>query len=154
MNIAVDQDRVLLEATKWGSDQERWISARGDKLTDIGAKFAAAAGVIQTQNIRVLFQRQIPEPQDVFLKSVNAQLRLITKETEGLTLGHGIFIRSDRKGDNKLLVHEFAHVAQVERFGGLTPFLTVYLHQCFDYGYFDAPLEVEARAIADRLIPN
>lgn len=149
----IDVREVVVLAARWAAEQETWLMRHGEKLTPTGKKFAAAAGVKNCDKIKISFQSQIPAPRDPFLKSVNEQLQLITPNTEGLTLGYGIFVRSDKQKENKLLVHEFAHVAQVERLGGLTSFLSVYLQQCFDFGYFNAPLEVEARAIADRLIP-
>jgi len=50
-----------------------------------------------------------------------------------------------------LLVHELAHVAQYERFGGFRPFLEQYLHECITIGYPAAPLEQEAKRVENEL---
>ena len=41
-----------------------------------------------------------------------------------MTLRYGIFIQTDHWGDRRLLLHELAHVAQYERFGGFRRFLS------------------------------
>jgi hypothetical protein len=41
------------------------------------------------------------------------------------------------------------HVAQYERYGSIQNFLIAYLNQIIDYGYEDAPLELEARQFSD-----
>lgn len=46
-----------------------------------------------------------------------------------------------------LIEHEICHVRQWWRYG-LVAFPIVYLWQLWHYGYWDAPLEVEARAVA------
>jgi hypothetical protein len=43
------------------------------------------------------------------------------------------------------LRHEFRHVYQVERAGSMEAFLKTYLEQIVEFGYDDAPWEVEAR---------
>jgi hypothetical protein len=48
--------------------------------------------------------------------------------------------------DPRLLRHEFRHVHQYEMAGSIIAFLPVYLGQIVQFGYRDAPLEVDARA--------
>jgi hypothetical protein len=79
------------------------------------------------------------------LRAAAEQVGLISPQTIGLTLRYGIFIRSDCWGDRRLVVHELAHVAQYERFGGFRPFLEQYLQECIDPGYPFGPLEQEAK---------
>jgi len=69
---------------------------------------------------------------------------LLGPETLGLTLGYGIFIVSGHD-TVRLLSHEFRHVYQYETLGSIEKFLPVYLQQIVDFGYADAPLEVDAR---------
>ena len=47
--------------------------------------------------------------------------------------------------DRRLLVHELAHVAQYERFGGFRRFLFQYLQECINPGYPLGDLELEAK---------
>ena len=76
---------------------------------------------------------------------------LISPLTTGLTLRHGIFIRSDCWGQRRWVVHELAHTAQYERLDGFRPFLTKYLWECLTIGYPEAPMEQEAIATERRL---
>jgi len=69
----------------------------------------------------------------------------------GFTLRYGIFIRADRWGDRRLVVHELVHTAQFERLCGFDPFLRQYLSECLTIGYPDAPMEQEAVSTASRL---
>ena len=64
----------------------------------------------------------------------------------GLTLGHAVLVDARHQRSERLLRHEFRHVYQYEAAGGFGAFLTDYLAQIVEYGYFDAPLEVDARA--------
>ena len=59
-----------------------------------------------------------------------------------MTLGKGIYIL---KGNWDVIRHELVHVAQYQQLGGIGPFMERYLVECLTCGYFDAPLEVEAR---------
>ena len=54
------------------------------------------------------------------------------------------FIRIDQQNERRLLMHEFVHVEQHERFGGIRSFLNEYLMECLVHGYPNGPLEREA----------
>ena len=84
------------------------------------------------------------------LKAACDAIDFLTPTTRGLTLGYGIFIRSDWWGDRSLIVHELAHVAQYERLGGILPFLRRYLFECLTMRYTAAPLELEAIAVPSK----
>jgi len=71
----------------------------------------------------VLYVEQIPMPNEGLLKEVNNIVQLVTPQTIGLTLRYGIFIRLDYQGNRRLLIHEFVHTSQYERFGGTRAFL-------------------------------
>jgi hypothetical protein len=77
---------------------------------------------------------------------------LISPQTAGLTLRYGVFVRQDCWGNRELVVHECMHVAQYERFGGISEFLSVYLEECLRLGYENAPLEQEARSGAQTVV--
>ena len=57
----------------------------------------------------------------------------------------GVYILAERLADERLVKHEQAHWAQYERMGALG-FYTAYLWYTLRYGYWNNPLEVEARA--------
>ena len=84
------------------------------------------------------------------LKAAYEAINFLTSAPRGLTVGHGIFVRSDCGQDRHLLVHELAHTAQYERLGGIASFLGTYLFECATAGYREAGLEQEANEAARR----
>ena len=68
----------------------------------------------------------------------------------GVTIWPFIFIwpRSHLQ-DYKLITHEKKHLEQWKRYW-IVGFLPVYIYQVIKYGYWNAPLEVEARSHADK----
>jgi hypothetical protein len=64
----------------------------------------------------------------------------------GITLPPlGIYILAERIHDSRLIRHELAHWAQAQRMG-IVRWAITYLFYNVRYGYWDNPLEVEARA--------
>lgn len=101
-------------------------------------------GIASPERVRLRSVRQVP-PVNGLLRWIGGHLGVVSGQTIGMTLRYGIFIREDHWGDNRLIVHELAHVAQYERFGGFHPFLKRYLHECINPGYPFGPLEQEAK---------
>ena len=60
----------------------------------------------------------------------------------------GIYILAERLGNERLVRHEQAHWAQYERMGFLGFYLT-YLWYTIRHGYWNNPMEVEARGSED-----
>lgn len=56
----------------------------------------------------------------------------------------GIYILPERMADNGLIRHEQIHWAQYQRMGVLKYYLT-YVWQVLRYGYWNSPMEREAR---------
>jgi hypothetical protein len=108
-------------------------------------------GVTHPENIKILAVPQIPLPEHPALRTAAQEIQLITPSTGGLTLRYGIYIQSYFLSDRRLIVHEFVHTSQYEKFGGFLPFLQQYLSECITVGYPDAPMEQEAIRIADQI---
>lgn len=142
---------ILPAAVAWVRKQERQILAAGVSLNAQQLIDARAAGVAQPERIRLLRVPTIPPQRRRGLRSIALKLGVLSPHTAGLTACYGIFIRNDFWGHRALLVHEFAHIAQYERLGGIRPFLRDYLLECLIDGYPLGPLEREAAAAA-RLI--
>jgi hypothetical protein len=71
----------------------------------------------------------------------------------GITLPPlGIYILGEWMQDARLRRHEAEHWRQARELGTLR-FYAVYLYQLIRFGYWDAPLEVAARAAEDRRNP-
>ena len=146
------QFKMLLPlAYEWAQKQERIILRDGVPLAGTQMEDARAVGVQNPERVRLLSVKQIPMPEHTALKAAAADIQLITPQTEGLALRYGIYIRSDCWEARRLLVHEFVHTAQYERFGGFQEFLQQYLQECNINGYPAAPLEQEAITLSARL---
>lgn len=84
-------------------------------------------------------------PDHPVLRQVANQLNFLGPDTIGLTLGYGVYLRKGYM-DDRLLSHEFRHVRQYEIAGSIAAFIDEYIRQIFQYGYLNAPYEVDARA--------
>ena len=143
------QFAVLLPlAAEWAAEQEEWILREGVPLSEDEIVDAKAIGVRAPQRVRLLQVHLIPTPAHPKLKSAAAAIDFLTPATRGLTLQHGIFVRSDCWRDRALIAHELAHTAQYERLGGILPFLCKYLFECVTIGYPESPMEQEAIMLA------
>jgi hypothetical protein len=131
-------------ACAWAEEQERMILRDGVPLSTAQITDAKSVGVAHPERVRLLKVAGIPAPEQPALRAAAEATGLISPLTAGLTLRHGIFIRSDCWGNRQLLVHELVHTSQYERLGGIQPFLHQYLHECITIGYPAAPLEQEA----------
>jgi hypothetical protein len=138
--------QLLPRAIAWAEAQSRNICfLRGDPLSAPRLALARAVGVVRPELIRIWNVPEIPAPDDPQLRHFAREQNLIGPGTHALTLGYGILILHGH-ADSQLLLHEFRHVHQYEAAGSIAAFLPVYLKQIADYGYHDAPYEVDARA--------
>jgi hypothetical protein len=144
-------ERLLPLAAAWGTKQEQEILRDGVSLSAEEIGDARAIGVQEPDRVRLLEVETIPRPTQPQLRAACDAIDFLTPSTRGLTLGHGIFIRSDCWRDRSLIVHELVHIAQYERFGGILPFLRRYLHECVTVGYSGSLLEQESIAVAARV---
>src|SRR6266436_1846679 len=146
--ITPEQFQVLLPlACAWAEEQEHIILPDGVPLTAAQIGDAKRVGIIYPGRVRLRVVDEMPLPEHPPLRTAAEMTGLISPLTAGLTLRYGIFIRSDFWGERRLVVHELAHVAQYERFGGFRPFLEQYLFECITIGYPAAPMEQEAKHV-------
>ena len=132
-------------ACAWARQQESIILKTGAPLSPGQASTARRMGIACPERVRLRSVRQVP-PLNGLLQWIGDHLGVVSSQTIGMTLRYGIFIRDDHWDDRRLLLHELAHVAQYERFGGFNAFLKRYLHECMNPGYPFGPLEQEAKA--------
>ena len=144
---------VLLPlACIWAEEQEAAILELGAPLTDSQLDDANRVGVIMPERVRLLRIEKIPLPQHSGLAAAAKATHLISPDTAGLTLRHGIFIRADHWENRLLVVHELVHTMQYERLGGFQQFLGPYLLECITPpGYPHGPMEQEAVTTAARV---
>jgi hypothetical protein len=144
-----DFDRLAPLACEWAKRQEAYILQHGVPLTVDQMADAGCAGVKDTSRVRVLVVDRIPLPEDNELANAARQAQIITEASRGVAIGHGIIIRADSWQNRELLLHQFVHIAQCERSGGLQSFVSEYLvdrrgSRDFSLG----SLEDEARSFA------
>jgi len=148
----IDQlEQILPLAAQWAADQERRVLCEGVPLSKIELADAKAIGVRNPERVRLLRVDAVPVPVHPMLRAAAASINFFTATPRGLALDHGIFIRADHWRDRALIAHELVHTAQFQRFGGILPFLQTYISQCATVGYSNAPLELEAIAMAARI---
>ena len=138
---------LLPLACKWAAAQEQRILATGEALSDTLLTDARLVGVAVPEWIRLLYVPEIPISDDPALRAATLETQFLSPLTRGLTLRHGIFIRSDRT----MVIHELGHTAQYERLGGFEPFLRRYLFECLTIGYPEAPMEQEVIELTARI---
>ena len=144
MDIREQLPDILPLAVRWAEEMNELGQARGALLDDDRQKIARDAGVARPERIRILQTAQMPQPDHPLLREASRQTGLLGPDTTGLTLGYTIFLQPGYL-TTRLLSHEFRHVHQYETFGSIAKFLAEYLRQIVEYGYYDAPLEVDAR---------
>jgi hypothetical protein len=144
-------ETLLPLAAKWASEQEKRILRDGVPLSEQEISDAKAVGVRDPFQVRLLRIEAIPSPRHPLLRIAQSAINLLTSTPRGLTLQHGIFVRSDCWRDRALIVHELAHTAQYDRLGGSLPFLRKYLFECATVGYRKSPMEREAAEMAARI---
>ena len=135
---------ILPFVCAWANKQECTILNAGVPLSAGQACAAKKLDVQYPERVRLRAVGQVP-PLNWLLRGAGERLGVVSRETIGMTLRYGIYIRKDHWSDRRLLIHELAHVAQYERLGGFSPFLTQYLEECINPGYPLGPLEQEAK---------
>ncbi len=135
---------IVPPAARWAAWQERKILREGTPLGGQALEDAVRMGVRHPERIRVLEVERIPLLNAKPLDFASRFFPEVTSHTIGLSLRYGIYLRRQHSGNRRLLAHECVHTAQYERLGGIEEFLEVYLRQCLESGYPQAPLEREA----------
>jgi len=85
-------------------------------------------------------------------------IRILVKEKilgfggiRGLAINRGILIKKECMNDKATLIHELVHIKQYQDCGGLVKFLKRYINEMIKYGYWQSPLEIEARTYTEQL---
>lgn len=136
---------IIEVASEWIDKQQEYILNNGASLENYQKEIASLVGVVKPDDIRILVVDKISRPDNPLLKKVAEEMNFLGPDTIGLTLGYGIYLREGYITD-RLLSHEFRHVQQYEVAGSIQAFIAEYIQQIFQYGYCDAPYEVDARA--------
>jgi hypothetical protein len=142
-------EHLLPSAYQWAKATEELTLTCGAPLSPRHMADARLAGVQDCSKIRVLVVDRIPLPENRELAEAARHTGVITDDTRCIGFGHAVIIRADCWGDRELLVHNFVHIAQCERSGGLEPWVRQYLGNRRDCAAFTiGSLEEEARRLA------
>lgn len=132
-------------ATQWLEQQQSIIVLRGRVLTIAEQHIARQVGVAHPDRVYLYEVGAIERPEEPELAALCEQFGFLTQDTIGLTLGYGIYIKQAYL-TTRLLSHELRHVYQYEQAGSPEAFLSRYIGEIMQFGYLDAPLEIDARA--------
>lgn len=133
----------------WALWHARRLRRTGRPLSADEQAIALAVGVRDPARVRVMQVERMPLPAARLLERLAYATGLPPpRGIDGMTLGHGIYLRGGRRQSPRLLAHELRHVQQCERAGSMAAFLARYLWQVARHGYRDAPFEADARRAA------
>lgn len=138
---------ALPAVTAWALLHQRRILRRGQPLSSRQLGLARELGLQRAERVRLMVVPVMPFPGAVSLHRLGMRRLHFALDVRAMTLGHGIYCVG-QPPSFKLLAHELWHVRQVERAGSLRAFLAEYLSQVARHGYWNAPLEAEAREAA------
>jgi len=144
-NLSAVLPSLLPLVAGWAEKESHNILTLGKPLAFWQLAEAKQVGVRDPEKVRVLRVDTMPEPANSQLLAATLSAGLLGPETLGLTLGAGILILRSRIGERQILRHELRHVAQYEAAGSIRAFLAEYLDQIASFGYWEAPLEMDAR---------
>lgn len=116
--------------------EENYILKNGIPLSLKLQKIAINLGIKNPENIRILEKGKI----------------FGDKNIAGMTLNRGILIIKKCENKEDVLIHELIHVKQYQDLGGMNNFLNRYVKEILKYGYYDSPLEIEARIKKDIIV--
>ena len=137
--------QLLPHAIAWAEFQSQYVASSGMALQEEFLDIARRVGVKHPELIRVKLVDQLPLPEESVLRQAAIETGLLGPNMVGLTLGYSILLVQGNEGV-RLISHECRHVYQYEMFGSVEEFIPVYLQQLIEFGYENAPLEVDARA--------
>ena len=145
MDLQKQLPLLLPQAIAWAKSQSQLVASEGTKLPGDLIEIAVRVGVQQPDRVRTMLVDRLPFPDEPILRQAAIAAGMLGPEMVGLTLGYSIFIVHGHD-DVRLISHECRHVYQYETLGSIEQFLPVYLQQILEFGYYEAPLEIDARA--------
>ena len=142
-------EKLLPIAVQWAKAQEAFVLRHGSSLSQRHMTDAKLAGIKDPGRVRVLVVDRIPLPEDPSLAEASKRVGIVTEDTRCMGFGHALIIRVDAWNDRETILHNFVHIAQCERAGGLEQWCRQYLGDRTSCPKFTVgALEAEARQFA------
>lgn len=139
--------------TAWAENMERLAMEKGVALDSLQWGDALRAGVQRPERVRIMNVDDIPLPNPE-LTFLARETGIITDTTDGLTFGHGIFLKNNLPDAKRRLIHQLVHCSQYERLGEMRQFIREYVQCCLDFGYAQSPYELEAEARTQEILAD
>lgn len=135
-------DALAPSLARWSQSRERSILAFGEPLPAASVRFATELGIKSPDSLRLEITDFVPSPIPTPLIGLARKFGFPAFAPAGMCLGRGISATSH---DPALIRHELVHTLQYQRFGDHQSFMWRYIFEMLNFGYFDSPLEIEAR---------
>jgi hypothetical protein len=132
---------------RWFVCEEKFVLHDGVSLTGAQARDARLVGVRNAGRVRLLLVDEIKVHGVGLMRKIAPGLELVRPDSVAMTFGYGIYMRTSHTRDRAALLHHLVHVAQMEELGGSEHYIKRYINDCLQYGYENAPLEIQARYI-------
>ncbi|MCV2886327.1 hypothetical protein OE749_16655 [Aestuariibacter sp. AA17] len=147
-NISEKQlfEYLLPQYIAWAHQIEDKGLQSGTPLDESGIELAKDIGIKAPENVRVIYVDSVPYPyENPALKEMGLSLGFIGEGivNNAQVFGYSIYVRKGYELDRPRLAHELVHVLQIER-SNLNDVVMQHISDLAQYGYQNAPLEVEA----------
>ena len=136
-------DEYLEKSIRFLELHEELYISTGRKLSSEELDLARKMDIKYPEKIRVAVVEEFPLPEDEILREKFISFGFNSPETLGRNYGYAVTLKPRAKSNLSVLSHEFVHVAQVER-TDRRHWVERYLVEILRFGYFGAPLEIEA----------
>ena len=137
---------LLPQYINWAHETDKKGLEIGTPLNEKEMALAAKIGIKHPAKVRVVYVNEVPYPyENIALKIFGEAVGLVGEGiiNNAQVFGYSIYARKDFKLNRPKLAHELIHVLQIER-ASLGEVVTQHFFDMAEYGYDDAPLEVEA----------
>ncbi|MEP1382383.1 MAG: hypothetical protein ABJK64_01175 [Paraglaciecola sp.] len=137
---------LLPQYIDWAYETDKQGLESGVPLSAQELSLATDIGIQNPEKVRVVYVDEVPFPYDNFaLKTLGEALGFIGEGiiNNAQVFGYSIYVRNGYELNRPKLAHELVHVLQIER-ASLDHIITQHFSDLAEYGYDNAPLEVEA----------
>lgn len=149
--VALSYERIIASVLlpqyiNWAYETDRKGLEMGTPLNEKELLLAAEIGIKHPEKVRIVYVDEVPFPyENVALKVFGEAVGLVGEGiiNNAQVFGYSIYARKGFVLNRPKLAHELVHVLQVER-ASLDRVVTQHFFDMAEYGYDNAPLEVEA----------
>ena len=137
---------LLPQYIEWAHETDQKGLEIGKPLNEQELALAAEIGIKNPEKVRIVYLDEVPFPYESFALKVFGEAVGLVGEgiiNNAQVFGYSIYARKDFVLNRPKLAHELVHVLQIER-ASLDEVVTQHFFDMAEYGYDQAPLEVEA----------